>query len=43
MDSQRKETDAFLAFFATYDLVRPVATVSDLSDGAALFEVLSLM
>jgi len=43
MDAQRKETDAFFAFFATYDLARPVTTISDLSDGAALFEVLSLM
>jgi protein HOOK3 len=43
MDAQRKETDAFFAFFSTYDLARPVTTISDLSDGAALFEVLSLM
>ncbi|KIM87652.1 hypothetical protein PILCRDRAFT_815228 [Piloderma croceum F 1598] len=43
MDAQRKETDAFFAFFATYNLARPVTTISDLSDGAALFEVLSLI
>lgn len=42
-DIQRKETEAFISFFATYELTRPVTTVSDLSDGAALFEVLSLM
>lgn len=42
-DIQRKETEAFFSFFATYELARPVTTVSDLSDGAALFEVLSLM
>ncbi|KII88905.1 hypothetical protein PLICRDRAFT_175157 [Plicaturopsis crispa FD-325 SS-3] len=42
-DSQRKETDAFFSFFATFALARPVTTVADLSDGAALFEVLSLV
>ena len=42
-DIQRKETEAFISFFATYELSRSVTTVSDLSDGAALFEVLSLM
>lgn len=43
MDAQRKELDAFLAFFATYELARPVTTVADLSDGAPLFEILGLM
>ena len=42
-DSQRKETDAFFSFFASFDLARPVTTVSDLSDGAALVEILSTM
>ncbi|KAJ7445821.1 HOOK protein-domain-containing protein [Mycena galericulata] len=42
-DPQRKEIDAFFNFFATFDLARPVATISDLGDGAALFEVLSLV
>ncbi|TFK46029.1 hypothetical protein OE88DRAFT_1066760 [Heliocybe sulcata] len=42
-DAQRKETDAFLSFFSTFELTRPVTTVSDLSDGAALFEILSLI
>ncbi|TFY66829.1 hypothetical protein EVG20_g4265 [Dentipellis fragilis] len=40
-DSQRKELDAFFSFFATFDLTRPVTTVSDLGDGAALFEILA--
>ncbi|ETW85647.1 hypothetical protein HETIRDRAFT_379686 [Heterobasidion irregulare TC 32-1] len=40
-ESQRKETDAFFSFFASFDLTRPVTTVSDLSDGAALIEILS--
>ncbi|KAJ3795957.1 hypothetical protein GGU11DRAFT_193735 [Lentinula aff. detonsa] len=42
-DSKRKEIDAFLNFFAAFDLTTPVATLSDLSDGQALFEVLSLV
>ncbi|KAJ7168076.1 HOOK protein-domain-containing protein [Mycena crocata] len=42
-DPQRKEIDAFFNFFATFDLARPVATISDLGDGAALFDVLSLV
>lgn len=43
MDSERKEFDAFLNFFATFKLARPVTAVADLSDGAALFEVLSIV
>ena len=43
VDSQRKELNAFFSFFAAFDLARPVTTLSDLSDGAALFEVLSLV
>lgn len=42
-DQETKELDAFFAFFGTFDLARPVSTVSDLSDGAALFEILSLV
>ena len=38
-----KEIDAFFNFFATFSLARPVTTISDLSDGAALFEILSLV
>jgi protein HOOK3 len=40
-DSEHKEIDAFFSFFATFDLTRPVTTVADLGDGAALFEILS--
>jgi len=40
---QRKEIDAFFNFFATFCLGRSVTTLSDLSDGAALFEILSLV
>ncbi|EIM82519.1 HOOK-domain-containing protein [Stereum hirsutum FP-91666 SS1] len=40
-DALRKEQDAFSSFFATFQLARPVTTISDLSDGAALFEILS--
>ncbi|KAJ6513784.1 HOOK protein-domain-containing protein [Mycena vitilis] len=41
--SERKEIDAFFNFFATFELARPVTTIADLGDGAALFEVLSLV
>ncbi|KAI0713274.1 HOOK-domain-containing protein [Earliella scabrosa] len=43
VDSQRKELNAFFSFFATFDLSRPVTTIADLSDGAALFEILSIV
>lgn len=42
-DAQRKELNAFISFFATFDLPRPIATAADLCDGAVLFEVLSLV
>jgi protein HOOK3 len=42
-DAQRQELSAFLSFLATFDLARPVTAPSDLSDGAALLEVLSLV
>ncbi|OBZ75226.1 Protein Hook [Grifola frondosa] len=42
-DSQRKELNAFLSFFGTFDLSRPATTVADLSDGAALTEILSVV
>lgn len=42
-DPQRKELNAFLSFFATFDLARPVTAPADLCDGAALFEILSLV
>lgn len=40
-DAQRKELNAFFSFFATFQLARPVTTIADLCDGAALYEVLS--
>ncbi|TCD63888.1 hypothetical protein EIP91_004797 [Steccherinum ochraceum] len=42
-DAQRKELSAFISFFATFDLTRPVTSAADLSDGAALYEVLALI
>ena len=42
-DDLQKETDAFFSFFSTFELSRPVLAVSDLSDGAALFEVLQIV
>lgn len=42
-DRESNELDAFIAFFVTFDLARSVTTVSDLSDGAALFDILSLV
>ncbi|KAI6036784.1 HOOK-domain-containing protein [Pisolithus microcarpus] len=42
-DKKSKEIEAFFAFFATFDLGRPVSTATDLSDGAALFAVLALV
>ena len=42
-ESQNKELDAFLAFFSTFNLHRPVNTAADLSDGAGLLEILSIM
>jgi hypothetical protein len=41
--SERREIEAFFNFFATFNLARPVSAVQDLADGAALFEVLSLV
>lgn len=38
-----QEFDAFLHFFATFELARPISVISDLSDGAALFEILSIV
>ncbi|KAF9532408.1 HOOK protein-domain-containing protein [Crepidotus variabilis] len=41
--SQRREIDAFLNFFATFELSRPVTSVADLADGTALFDVLAVV
>lgn len=41
--SDRKELDAFFHFFATFDLSRPVSDPSDLSDGAALSDILAIV
>lgn len=39
----RKELEAFFHFFATFDLSRPVSAPSDLSDGAALSDILAIV
>jgi len=39
----RRELDAFFHFFATFELSRPVTTTSDLSDGAALSDILAIV
>ena len=38
-----KETDAILAFLVTFNLSNPILSLSDLSDGSALFEVLQVV
>lgn len=38
-----KEQSAFLAFLATFDLARPVLSLSDLTDGTALYELLQVV
>jgi protein HOOK3 len=43
VQQQRREIEAFYNFFSTFNLARPVSAVSDLADGAALFQVLSLV
>lgn len=42
-EAQRREVDAFRELFASFQLERPVTTVEDLNDGAALFEVLAVV
>ena len=39
--AENGEAGAFLAWLATFELSRPVEKLSDLSDGSALFDVLS--
>jgi len=41
--SQDDEIEAFLNFFATFSLSRPISSIVDLADGALLFEVLSVV
>lgn len=40
-ESQGKELDAFLAYFATFNLHRDVTSATGLSDGVSLLEILS--
>ncbi|KAF8510223.1 HOOK-domain-containing protein [Hysterangium stoloniferum] len=42
-DATREEADAFFDFLSTFTLSRPATTIADLSDGAALFDVLSIV
>jgi protein HOOK3 len=42
-ESQLREIDAFKAFFASFELDRPVVSIADLGDGAALFDLLNLV
>ena len=43
MAETQGELDAFFALFGTFELSRPVVSVSDLSDGAPLLEILQFM
>lgn len=38
-----KEADAILSFLLTFNLSQPVAAISDLSDGTALFDILQIV
>ena len=40
MAEAQQEQEAFFALLSTFELERPIVSVSDLADGAALFEVL---
>ncbi|KAH9001427.1 HOOK-domain-containing protein [Lactarius akahatsu] len=40
-ESQNKEFDAFLAYFATFNLRRGITSAADLNDGASILEILS--
>ncbi|KAM6500725.1 HOOK domain containing protein [Amanita muscaria] len=42
-DPEHKEFEAFTHFFSTFNLTRPVSSVADISDGTALFELLSII
>ncbi|KAJ2916056.1 hypothetical protein MD484_g4393, partial [Candolleomyces efflorescens] len=41
--SQKQELEAFINFFKTFQLSRPLTTASDLNDGAIFFDILSLV
>ncbi|KAF5324552.1 hypothetical protein D9611_004474 [Ephemerocybe angulata] len=41
--TQRKELEAFINFFKTFELSRPLTTASDLNDGTVFFDILSLV
>lgn len=43
VQSQKNELEAFIHFFKTFELSRPLATVSDFSDGAVFFDILALV
>ncbi|KAH9180390.1 HOOK-domain-containing protein [Lactarius sanguifluus] len=40
-ESQNKEFDAFLAYFATFNLRRGITSAADLNDGTSILEILS--
>jgi protein HOOK3 len=42
-ESDLRELDAYYSFLATFQLPQKVTSVSDLADGTALFEVLSIV
>lgn len=43
VQDEPQEAEAFLHFLNTFELSRPLANISDLSDGLALFEILSVV
>lgn len=40
--SSQRELQAFIHFFATFELSRPLNRVDDLNDGTILYDILSL-
>ncbi|KAG8932676.1 hypothetical protein FRC02_000779 [Tulasnella sp. 418] len=43
MSKEERESSAFLAWITAFELSRPVSSLADLSDGAALFDILSVV
>jgi len=41
--SRQQELDAFINFFKTFDLSRPLSNAVDLNDGTIFFDILSLV